>query len=117
MKPREAIQAHTSWKLRIHSLLAGTSKEQLDPSIIECDNICELGKWLHAGNTRAIPREMHRELLAVHATFHHEAARIVRELQAAHPLGLEVVESGSAFGNISSQIVGMLFNLDPDSVE
>ena len=117
MNPREAIHVHAHWKLRIHSLLSGNSRERLDPAIIERDNLCELGKWLHAGNTRAIPREMHRALLAVHATFHQEAARIVREVQAAHLLGLDVIEPGSVFGNLSSQIVGMLFNLDPDSIE
>ncbi len=41
MSPKEAIQAYTSWKLRIRSLLSSKSRKNLVPSIIERDNVCE----------------------------------------------------------------------------
>ena len=116
MNPVEAIKAHSIWKLRIRSLLTGKSGTELDPSVIERDSFCELGRWLHSKSIHSIPREMHRDLLEVHATFHHEAARIVREVQAGRLLGIEEIEPGSAFGDLSSQIVVLLLNLDPDAL-
>jgi hypothetical protein len=111
MNPKDAITAHVNWKLRIHTLLSGKLPDKLDPSTIEKDNVCELGKWIHSDARSQLPKPQHGELLAIHAEFHREAARIVRETYAGHPIGLEAIEMGSPFGKLTTKIVGILSQL------
>jgi hypothetical protein len=108
MTPKDAIAAHVNWKLRIHALLSGKLGEKLEPSKIKKDDVCELGKWLHsqASNDMAAPQR--DELLQVHAEFHREAARIVHEVNVGHAVGLEVIDPSSAFGKLTTRIVGIL---------
>lgn len=108
MTPKDAIAAHVNWKLRIHTLLSGKLTEKLDPATIEKDNVCELGKWIHSDGRNEIPKDQHGELLAAHADFHREAARIVRECYAGHKIGLEVIEMNAPFGKLTTRIVGIL---------
>lgn len=105
---KDAISAHVNWKLRIHALLTGKLPEKLDPSLITRDNVCELGKWLNSDGKQEIPSALHAELLAVHADFHREAARIVGGFYAGHKIGLEAIEMDSAFGKMTTKIVGIL---------
>ena len=108
MTTKDAISAHVNWKLRIHTLLSGKLPEKLDPSAIARDNACELGKWIHSDGKKEIPSALHAELLAVHAAFHREAARIVGEFYAGGKIGLESIEMDSAFGKMTTKIVGIL---------
>ena len=108
MTSKDAISAHVNWKLRIHTLLVGKLPEKLDPSSITRDNVCELGKWLHGDGRKQIPGAQHGELLAIHADFHREAARIVGEFCAGHKIGLEAIEMDSVLGKLTTKIVGIL---------
>ena len=108
MNSKDAITAHVNWKLRIHALISGKLAEKLDPSTIARDNVCELGKWLHSDGKNDIPKTQHAELLATHADFHREAARIVGEVYAGHRIGLDAIEMNSTFGKLTTRIVGML---------
>jgi hypothetical protein len=105
---REAITAHVNWKLRIHALLSGKLPEKLDPSTIVKDNVCELGKWLHSDGMNTMSGPQHAELLAVHAEFHREAARIVRETYSGRKIGFDAIVPNSLFGNLTTRIVGIL---------
>ena len=108
MTTKDAITAHVNWKLRIHTLLVGKLSEKLDPATIVRDNVCELGKWIHTDGKKQIPGAQHAELLAIHADFHRETARIVGEFYAGHKIGLEAIEMDSVFGKLTTKIVGIL---------
>lgn len=114
MTAKDAIAAHVNWKLRIHALLSGKLPEKLDPAAIEKDNVCELGKWLHSDGKQAMLGPQHNELLAVHAEFHREAARIVRETYAGRKIGLEAIEMISPFGKLTTRIVGILSRMSKE---
>jgi hypothetical protein len=111
---KDAITAHVNWKLRIHALLSGKLPEKLDPATIERDNVCELGKWLHSDGKNAMPGPEHSELLTVHAEFHREAARIVRETYSGRKIGLEAIEMGSLFGKLTTRVVGILSRMSKE---
>lgn len=109
MTIKDAITAHVNWKLRIHALISGRLPEKLDPSTIARDNLCELGKWLHSDAEKADLHEPQRaELLAIHADFHRETARIVKEFYAGKKIGPEAVGLDSPFGKLTTQIVSSL---------
>ena len=108
MTAKDAIAAHVNWKLRIHMLLSGKLPDKLDPSTIDRDNVCELGKWLHSDGRSAMLAPQHAELLGIHAEFHREAARIVRETYAGRKIGLDVIDPNSLFGKLTTRIVGIL---------
>jgi hypothetical protein len=108
MNPKDAITAHVNWKLRIHALLSGKSTEKFDPSVIERDNVCELGKWIHSEARSQLPQPLHAELIATHADFHREAARIVRAVTSGRTIGIEAIDMNAPFGKLTTKIVGML---------
>jgi hypothetical protein len=112
MTPKDAITAHVNWKLRIHALLTGRLSEKLEPATIARDNVCELGKWIHGEGKAKMPPAEHAALVAAHAAFHKEAARIVGEVYAGHPISLEVIEMNSHFGKLTTQVVGIVSKLD-----
>ena len=111
MTCKGAILAHANWKLRIHTLLTGRPTEKLDPAIVARGNECDLGRWLLSNAKNVIPRAQHAELLSVHADFHREAARIVREAYAGQGLGREAIEQDTAFNKFTTRIVGILSKL------
>lgn len=73
-----AIGAHSLWKGRLRSAI-DTGTSEFDPTNVEPDNRCEFGKWLHetidAAN-KGTPD--YKDVRAMHAMFHKEAARILR---------------------------------------
>jgi len=111
MTCKGAILAHANWKLRIHSLLTGRLTEKLDPALVARSNECDLGRWLLSGARKVIPRPQHAELLTLHAAFHREAARIVRETYAGQCPGREVMEQDTEFSRLTTRIVGILSRL------
>lgn len=111
MTSKDAITAHVNWKLRIHALLSSKSSEKLEAATIARDNVCELGKWIHGEGRTSVPKLMHAELMSTHADFHREAARIVSEVSAGRPIGLEAIAPDSPFGKLTTRIVGMLSRL------
>ena len=106
MTAKDAIGAHVNWKLRIHALLSGRLSEQLDPAAIARDDGCELGQWIR-GEGRG-----HADLSSAHAEFHKEAARIIREHYSGRKIGLEAISPDSAFGKLTTRIVGMLTKIE-----
>lgn len=112
MSPKDAIAAHVNWKLRIHALLTGRLSEKLEPTNIARDNVCELGKWIHGEGKGTMPPAEHATLVAAHAAFHKEAARIVGDVYGGHKIGLEAIDMNAPFGKLTTQVVGILSKLD-----
>ena len=73
-----AIGAHSLWKGRLISAI-DTGTSEFDPANVDPDNRCEFGKWLHQTidpASKASPDYV--DIKSLHATFHKEAARILR---------------------------------------
>jgi hypothetical protein len=111
MSPKDAITAHVNWKLRIHALLSGKLSEKLDPGAIARDDTCELGKWIHGEGRTQMPKDAHSDLMTSHASFHKEAARIVKDLYAGQKIGLEAIDMSAPFGKLTTRVVGILSKL------
>jgi methyl-accepting chemotaxis protein len=74
-----AIKAHRDWKQRLLSYVAGTSKEELDPAVVSCDDKCALGKWIYGTCKPAMGGDRRCEnLVTSHASFHKSAGEIIR---------------------------------------
>lgn len=74
---RAAIGAHGMWKHRLRQAI-DTGHTDLDPAVVALDDRCEFGMWLHHRLAPAA-RSAHSEtVMALHATFHREAADVLR---------------------------------------
>lgn len=74
----DAITAHSQWKIRLQSVINGTSKEVLDPAVVCLDNKCPLGQWIY-GDAKAYAALPDYEHLRVeHANFHQCAAEVLK---------------------------------------
>jgi hypothetical protein len=71
------LKAHLAWKQKLRDFMAGKG-DALDPAVVERDDKCELGCWIH-GDGRVLERdETFGKLKDVHAKFHQSAGKIVR---------------------------------------
>lgn len=83
MNLRQAITQHMQWKFRLDLLVAGYSRETLDPERVELEESCELGRWLATEGERTYGSNPAFLILQrTHAEFHRCAADIVRLCQA-----------------------------------
>lgn len=90
-----AIEAHVRWKVRLEAYLNGSSTEKLDPAVVEKDDQCVLGKWIHgAGGAQYHGSPMVTELTQTHAAFHKCAAEIVRQADRG-----EITEASDSLHN------------------
>ena len=81
----EAITAHSQWRIRLQSVIAGTSKEDLDPAVVCRDDKCALGQWIY-GEAKIYVNLLEYDTLKIsHAEFHQSAAQVLR-LSAAGKL-------------------------------
>ena len=55
-----------------------------------------------------MPPPQYAELMATHAEFHREAARIVRESCAGRKMGMEAIEMDSPFGKPLATALGAI---------
>jgi hypothetical protein len=74
----DAITAHSQWKLRLKSVVDGTSRETLDPAVIAVDDKCALGQWIRGDAKAYEGLEEYRDLMAQHAQFHRCAAEVLK---------------------------------------
>lgn len=105
-----AIQAHTSWKLRLAAACAVLSSDKIDVDSLVKDNICELGKWLHGGGRRFADDPTFDELVAAHAAFHRAAAAIAKMVGLGKKAEAEALINTreSEFGKLSLRVVSIL---------
>lgn len=79
MNLRLAITQHMQWKFRLDLLVAGYSRETLDPEQVAQEEGCELGRWIAAEGERTHGSDpAFRSLQRTHAEFHRCAAEIIR---------------------------------------
>jgi methyl-accepting chemotaxis protein len=71
------LKAHLAWKQKLRDFMAGKG-DPIDPAVVERDDKCELGCWIH-GDGRVLDADAtFVKLRDVHAKFHNSAAKIVR---------------------------------------
>jgi len=74
----DMVKAHQAWKFRLKDLLEGRSTEALDPSKVEVDNACALGKWIYGPGAQVGHLPEYQDLKTRHAAFHRCAAEVIR---------------------------------------
>jgi hypothetical protein len=106
-----AIKAHADWKSKLRS--AAMHNEQLDANTISQDNCCELGKWLHGpGGSRFGGKPSFVNLIAAHANFHTEAAKVARTInQGDGARGEKMLDSGTDFAQASAEVGRLIIQL------
>lgn len=96
----DAVLAHQAWKKRLIEYMEGRSKEDLQPSKICKDNLCVLGKWIHAnGQVQFGKEQVFVKLVDEHAKFHVQAAKVVE----AHQEGKEALAREILTGDFEEQ--------------
>ena len=79
----DAITAHSQWRIRLQSVIAGTSQEKLDPQVVGRDDKCPLGQWIHGeANQKFAGLKEFPILVQKHAAFHLSAAGVLRMVAA-----------------------------------
>jgi hypothetical protein len=78
----EAITAHSQWKIRLQSMITGTSKESPDPEVVATDSKCALGQWIYGEAKQYTPLAEYGVLVKEHANFHKCAAEVLRMVLA-----------------------------------
>ncbi len=105
-----ALAAHAAWKKRLmDAITSGTS--EFTPDIVERDNACQFGKWLHGLSEEDTGSEDYRKVKELHAGFHRTAAEILRlALSGAKDEALKKISSGGPYPSISGKLVLALQN-------
>lgn len=108
----EAIQAHSSWKLKLKNYLASPDGS-IDIDKLSKDNQCVLGSWLYSSESKNYQNSPEfKELVAEHKEFHKAAAEIVKRKNNGEDIKEEVaIGSDSVFSRSSSKVVTLLMAL------
>ncbi len=103
---REAIEAHTRWKLHLHRLLASPSENDLDSKTAARDDQCDLGRWIHGEGQRFADLAEFGELVTQHAAFHGCAAEVIQKIAAGDKRGGEAfLAPGGSYNDASDATV------------
>ncbi len=90
MDLRQAITQHMQWKFRLDLLVAGYSRETLDPDRVEREDSCDLGLWIAGEGERTYgSNPAFLSLQRTHAEFHRCIARVIRLQQAGRNADVE----------------------------
>jgi len=106
----EMVKAHQGWKFRLKDLIDGRSSEALDPSKVEADHACALGKWIHGPGAQVAHLPEYQELKARHAAFHRCAAEVIRTQQRGRGDEAQQLLSGQ-FGALSEETIAAIQRL------
>jgi uncharacterized phage infection (PIP) family protein YhgE len=75
---RAAISAHASWKQRLRTAVnTGRVGKDTNPTTVARDNACDFGRWLHGEARDTVDPTRLKQIINLHATFHHEAAAVL----------------------------------------
>ena len=103
------LQAHLAWKQKLRDFMAGKG-DALNPAVVERDDKCELGCWIH-GDGRVLERNAtFGKLRDAHARFHTSAANIVR-FHLAGDTRSAVTALGGDFSKFTNETVRALRQL------
>jgi hypothetical protein len=108
MKFEDAVKAHVDWKSKLKAYLSAPNKS-LNPTEVEKDNTCELGKWLRGEGAKYSSKKVYKDLLAEHAKFHKAAADVVRRADSGQKVLAETtLGAKSEFSTLSEKVVGLI---------
>lgn len=88
---QKAIEAHAIWKQRFVGLVTGVingsitmhDTKTFDYELVEQDNQCELGRWLHGdGMAKLSDNPQFIDLVDTHRCFHHYAGQMIQMMLA-----------------------------------
>jgi len=101
----DAIHAHASWKMKLSAYIKNPDNS-IDANVVCKDDQCTLGKWIHGEGAQHASLPEFSLLKAAHASFHKEAAEIVRRAKAGEKVSDELVLGAkSKFSELSTQVV------------
>jgi methyl-accepting chemotaxis protein len=106
-----AIQAHSSWKLKIYSAARNGNKDRLDAVAVGKDNACALGQWIHGeGKTLMVDKPDYQELVRLHSDFHRQAASLISKIDKGQTAEVEAALSdrNSPYSSASMKIISLL---------
>jgi methyl-accepting chemotaxis protein len=110
MKLEEAIQAHSRWKVRLRSCIAG--QEKLDPNEVAKDHVCPLGQWIHGDGAVHRSSPMFTSMQQEHARFHRAASEVARKAMGGDKNGAErMLGAGSEFEAASTKVAQSIMAL------
>ena len=99
-----AVGAHGAWKRRLATAVAaGTHAE--DVAQVAADNRCAFGTWLHGATVAGDDRSHLERCRSLHATFHQEAAAVLRLVSARDvEQARTAIAPGGAFAEASRHL-------------
>lgn len=104
MDIRPPLRAHAEWLAQLREYVYGAGAP--DTRILVRDDQCELGRWIYndAARFRSLPE--YEAARQAHATFHAEAAEVIRLMQAGrrHEAAL-AIERGGPLQNRSATMI------------
>jgi len=102
-----AISAHLAWKTHL-SIAIGSGESRFQVDEVARDDLCALGRWL-MGDGALREAAPYAEVLALHARFHLEAARVLAlALEDRGEEAAAAMERGSDFDEASSALMAAL---------
>lgn len=107
----KAIDVHVSWRSKLAAYITKPD-HSLDPSKVEVDNRCDLGKWLHGDGQLMSRLPGFAQLVSDHARFHKAAAAVIRKADSGQLKSNETaLGSNSEYGAASNAIVTSLMKI------
>ncbi|HOW27194.1 MAG TPA: CZB domain-containing protein [Elusimicrobiota bacterium] len=107
----EAMQAHVNWKMRLRDYCKADRKENLDSNLVNKDNRCDLGKWIHGEAKEKFGSSPDfQKLIEIHAEFHRYAAEIVNLVNSNKITeALAILDNPqSPFRSKTTEVIGLL---------
>ncbi|MDD5229441.1 MAG: CZB domain-containing protein [Methylococcales bacterium] len=110
LKHHDLYDSHHDWVSTFRAAIS--NKEKLDVAEISKDNGCELGQWLYSDDVRPyvghLPR--YRDCMMTHATFHREAAKVAKLINARkYDDALRLLNHASSFNHASNAVLSAIF--------
>lgn len=101
----EAIQAHSTWKLKLTKYLRSPDGS-LKAEEVCLDNKCALGLWIYGEGVSYTSMTEYGTLKSEHAKFHKAAAEVITKADAGKSVSEEVqMGADSPFAKASSAVV------------
>jgi hypothetical protein len=103
-----AIGAHGQWKSRLKTAI-DTGRSDISPVVVRDDHRCPFGCWLHALPAPYCTSEYFRQVRALHATFHQEAAAVLEIALAGNQAAAhERISFSSPFAAASAKLTSAM---------
>lgn len=106
----KAIGAHGAWKRRLETVIKD-GRSDVPPERVAPDNHCDFGKWLYSLSLADQNSAQFKKVQALHATFHKEAANVIRTALSGNvaAAGKSMV-GGGAYYTVSMDLTGAMMD-------